>query len=80
MNIGERIRNCREAYGMSQAQLARALWVSRNTISNWETGATTPDIESFVLMSALFGISIDNMVKKTKRSWRAPLRVTATIC
>ena len=64
MNIGERIRSCREAYGMSQAQLARALWVSRNTISNWETGATTPDIESFVLMSALFGISIDNMVKE----------------
>lgn len=64
MNIGKRIRSCREACGMSQAQLARALWVSRNTISNWETGATTPDIESFVLMSALFGISIDNMVKE----------------
>ena len=64
MNIGERIRSCREEYGMSQAQLARALWVSRNTISNWECGATTPDIESFVLMSALFGISIDTMVNE----------------
>ena len=64
MNIGERIRSCREACGMSQAQLARALWVSRNTISNWECGATTPDIKSFVLMSALFGISIDRMVSE----------------
>ncbi len=64
MNIGERIRTCREAYGMSQAELARALWVSRNTISNWECGTTTPDIESFVLMSALFGISIDRMVRE----------------
>ena len=64
MNIGERIRTCREACGMSQAELARALWVSRNTISNWECGTTTPDIESFVLMSALFGISIDRMVRE----------------
>ena len=64
MNIGERIRSCREACGMSQTQLARALWVSRNTISNWECGATTPDIESFVLMSALFDISIDTMVSE----------------
>ena len=64
MNIGERIRTCREACGMSQAELARALWVSRNTISNWECGTTTPDIESFILMSALFGISIDQMVRE----------------
>ena len=64
MNISERIRTCREAYGMSQAELARAPWVSRNTISNWECGNTTPDIESFILMSALFGISIDRMVRE----------------
>lgn len=64
MDIGMRIRTCREAYGMSQQELARALWVSRNTVSNWENHVTTPDIESFVLMSALFGISIDDMVKE----------------
>lgn len=64
MNIGTRIRACREACGMSQQELAQALWVSRNTISNWENCATTPDIESFVLMSALFGISIDEMVRE----------------
>lgn len=55
MNVGEQIRRGREALGMSQADLADAIWVSRNTVSNWETGATTPDIQSFVLMSALFG-------------------------
>lgn len=64
MDIGNRIRACREACGMSQAELARSLWVSRNTIGNWESGATTPDIESFILMSALFGVSIDTMVRE----------------
>lgn len=67
MDIGHRIRSCREACGMSQTELARALWVSRNTIGNWESGATTPDIESFVLMSALFGVSIDTMVREDER-------------
>lgn len=64
MDIGMRIKTCREACNMSQQELARALWVSRNTVSNWENHVTTPDIESFVLMSALFGISIDDMVKE----------------
>ena len=63
MNVGEQIRRGRESLGMSQADLADAIWVSRNTVSNWETGATTPDIQSFVLMSALFGVTIDEMVK-----------------
>lgn len=63
MNVGEQIRRGREALGMSQADLADAIWVSRNTVSNWETGATTPDIQSFVLMRALFGVTIDEMVK-----------------
>lgn len=63
MNVSEQIRRGREALGMSQADLADAIWVSRNTVSNWETGATTPDIQSFVLMSALFGVTIDEMVK-----------------
>lgn len=63
MSVGEQIRRGREALGMSQADLADAIWVSRNTVSNWETGATTPDIQSFVLMSALFGVTIDEMVK-----------------
>lgn len=63
MNVGEQIRRGREALGMSQADLADTIWVSRNTVSNWETGATTPDIQSFVLMSALFGVTIDEMVK-----------------
>lgn len=63
MNVGEQIRRGREALGMSQADLADAIWVSRNTVSNWETGAMTPDIQSFVLMSALFGVTIDEMVK-----------------
>lgn len=37
MNVSEQIRRGREALGMSQADLADAIWVSRNTVSNWGT-------------------------------------------
>ena len=60
MILSEQIKLCRKQLGMSQADLADAIWVSRNTVSNWERGDTTPDIQSLVLMSALFGLSLDD--------------------
>ena len=63
MMLSEQIKRGRNALGMSQADLAETIWVSRNTVCNWETGATTPDIQSLVLMSALFGVTVDEMVK-----------------
>lgn len=63
MILSEQIKLCRKQLGMSQADLADAIWVSRNTVSNWERGDTTPDIQSLVLMSALFGRSLDEIVR-----------------
>lgn len=63
MTLSEQIKLCRKQLGMSQADLADAIWVSRNTVSNWERGDTTPDIQSLVLMGALFGRSLDEIVK-----------------
>lgn len=61
-DLGLRIARERRALGMSQEELAQAIWVSRNTVSNWEVGATAPDIQSLVLLSGIFGMSIDEMV------------------
>lgn len=63
MILSEQIKNGRRRLGMSQADLADAIWVSRNTVSNWERGDTTPDVQSLVLMGALFGTTLDEMVK-----------------
>lgn len=67
MILSEQIKLCRKQLGMSQSDLADTIWVSRNTVSNWERGDTTPDIQSLVLMSALFGLSLDEMVKGDER-------------
>lgn len=63
MIISDQIKLGRKKLGMSQSELADTIWVSRNTISNWENGSTTPDIQSLILMSALFGITLDEFVK-----------------
>lgn len=63
MDIPNQIRRHRTERGLSQEELARRLYVSRNTISNWECGRTYPDAQSLMLMSALFDVSIDSLVK-----------------
>lgn len=63
MDISNQIRTRREAMGLSQEQLAEKLYVSRQTISNWERDKTYPDVQSLLMLSILFDTSIDTLVK-----------------
>ena len=63
MDVGTSIRDLRLAHGLTQEGLAAALYVSRQTISHWESGRTVPDAQSLLLMSALFDVTIDELVK-----------------
>ncbi|MBQ9002800.1 MAG: helix-turn-helix domain-containing protein [Eggerthellaceae bacterium] len=63
MEVGKNIRDQRESAGISQEELARRIFVSRQTVSNWETGKTYPDVQSLLLLSNLFGVSVDSLVK-----------------
>lgn len=63
MDISNQIRTRRTAMGLSQDELAQRIHVSRQTISNWETDRTYPDVQSLLLMSNLFGTTIDVLVK-----------------
>lgn len=48
---------------LSQEELADKVFVSRQTISNWENDKNYPDIKSLVLMSEVFHVSLDHLVK-----------------
>ena len=63
MDIGSKIKNARTECGMTQEQVAEALGVSRQTMSNWENGKSYPDIANVVKMSDLYHISLDNLLK-----------------
>ncbi len=63
MEVGKHIREERERMGLSQEGLAREVFVSRQTVSNWETGKTYPDVQSLLLLSNLFAVTVDSLVK-----------------
>lgn len=62
MNLGENISRLRAARGMSQGDLAEALDVSRQSISKWETGGAVPELDKLMKLSALFGVTLDELV------------------
>lgn len=65
MNIGNRLKEIREEHHCTQKELASKLGVSRQSVSNWETGKTLPDILSLMRLSDIYQVSIDETVKGT---------------
>lgn len=63
MNIGIKLKNARNAKGMSQEETAEELGISRQTLSNWENEKTYPDVISVIKMSDLYGVSLDLLLK-----------------
>lgn len=63
MNISKQIKKYRCDLKLSQEDLAEKVFVTRQTISNWENSKNYPDINSLVLLSTLFGVSLDILVK-----------------
>ncbi len=63
MELGNHIKHYRNEKGLSQEELAERVYVTRQTISNWENNKNYPDINSIVLLSEVFEISIDNLIK-----------------
>ncbi len=61
MNIGYKIKELRLGRSMTQEQLADYLSVSAQCISKWENNVTTPDIQMLPLISAFFGVTIDEL-------------------
>ena len=60
------IKNARIAANLKQSELATMLNVGQTTISNWETGYSSPDIESLKKMAYIFKISVDDLLGNEK--------------
>ena len=63
MNLSKQIKKHRERLSLSQEGLAEKLYVSRQTISNWENEKSYPDVHNLLLLSVLFDVSLDELVK-----------------
>lgn len=60
--LGENIYNLRKTKKMSQEDLAEIIKVTRQTISNWELGETSPNTEQLKLLSKTLNVSIDELL------------------
>lgn len=74
MNVHLNLRNKRKGIGLTQEEVANRLGISRQAISKWENGYSYPDLDNLMLLSKLYGISVDDLlqgdnvdVKKVKR-------------
>ena len=63
MELSKRIKELRTEKGWSQEVLAERIYVSRQTISNWETEKSYPDVQSLLILGDIFGVSLDDLIK-----------------
>lgn len=61
--IGNRIKELRQDKGITQSELAEALVVSFQAVSNWERGITPPDVENLIRLAAYFGVLVDDLLR-----------------
>lgn len=67
MEIGKKLKDARINSGFTQEKIAEKINVSRQTISNWETEKSYPDIISVIKLSELYSISLDDLLKGDKK-------------
>lgn len=63
MNIADRIQYLRKQKGLSQEELADKIGVSRQAVSKWESEQSTPDLDNIIVMSDLFEVTTDYILK-----------------
>ena len=63
MELSKRIKELRTEKGWSQEVLAERIYVSRQTISNWETEKSYPDVQSLLILGDIFGVSLDDLIR-----------------
>ncbi|OUN07390.1 transcriptional regulator [Flavonifractor sp. An92] len=63
MTLADRIQHLRKAKGISQEELADQIGVSRQAVSKWESGQSSPDLEKVILLSEFFDVATDYLLK-----------------
>lgn len=64
-NTNKIIKDLRRSFDMSQTELGRRVGVGKTTISNWETGYSSPDPDSLVKLSNIFNCTVDYLLGRT---------------
>ena len=66
MKFHEKIQNLRKEKGLSQEELAEMMQVSRQSVSKWESAQAYPETDKLIVLSEIFGVTIDSLLKDTE--------------
>ena len=64
MTFGQKLQLIRKKNNLTQEQLATQLYVSRQAVSKWEQDTAMPDVDKLLLISRLFDVSLDYLMKE----------------
>lgn len=70
MNLGEQLKKLRESKGFSQEDVAKKIGVTRQAIYKWENDKSYPDIDNLILLSEMYNVTLDELIKGIKISKR----------
>ena len=80
MTLGEKIQKLRKEHGLSQENMAAQLEVSRQAISKWELNDSVPEVNKVVLISEMFSVSLDYLLKDTVEEEKVLIECHETEC
>ncbi|MBR3805596.1 MAG: helix-turn-helix transcriptional regulator [Clostridia bacterium] len=66
MTLGERLKMYRRQTGLSQEKIAEMLGVSRQAVTKWELGQTTPSSDNLIALANLYDVSLDELIGKNE--------------
>ena len=74
MTLGEKIKETRKQYGLSQEQLAEKMSVSRSAVAKWESNNGLPDVENLKALAKLFDVSVDYLLDNNDTAEKTVIR------
>ncbi len=79
MNIGEKLIKLRKEKNISQEKLSEMIGITRQTISNWESNITSPDLKQTKKILEIFNISLDELIGNKKKLFKTKLSLKQII-
>lgn len=70
MELANNLKYYREKAGFTQEEVANELRITRQSISRWENGKSNPDLDNLVLISELYQVSIDHLIKENEELFK----------
>lgn len=65
MEFHENLRRLRKEAGLTQEDVARVLFLTRQSVSKWENGAAEPGVEHLKALADLYGVTVDDMLQRS---------------